>query len=138
MRFPFSSKNKDDSVAVNPPPQIHKCDHKYKDFPWYYRALYDVSSCEGDMKVFEPYVCVKCKQRIDEELFHIHQHTSQIKFKEYIDKFVEEYSDKLLPEVEVNDMIADYRLVDRDYLRILDAIRGGEFKFPDITSSKKL
>ena len=111
------------------------CNHKWKDFPWYIKIeFYDTEKYAHKYdwrytaKVFEPYVCVKCKQRRDELLFNYDSST-----KESRDKKVEElqtkYSDRIKPIVEIQDLILDEQLVDRRDLELLEELNNPSDKF---------
>ena len=117
--------------------EIQTCNHKWKDFPWYIViGEYDTSKYPYDdlrytIRVKEPYVCIKCKKRRDELLY-----SYECDSKDYRDKKVEElrsqYSDKIKPIVEVEDMVLDEQLVDRDYLKLIEQYYHPEDQFAGI------
>ena len=105
-----------------------KCVHKYKDFPWYITG--NISNY-GDRSAFhieirEPYVCIKCGNRIDKTLWQVDYQgrTSEInkKYREKVNSIYESYKDKIKPNPEVEDMINDMILVDRGYLEAYEKI----------------
>lgn len=102
------------------------CNHKWKDFPWY--SLYGCENGKYYFKIIEPYVCVKCKERRDEQLMYMNCGTSKERDRE-LEKYHETYKGKLLDMVEVMDMVKDEQLVDRGYLDALEQILNPPDKF---------
>lgn len=125
----FKKKNK---------PQV--CNHKWKDFPWY--ALWGREDGRYYFKVFEPYVCIKCKERRDELLMRMNFEKSKDRDEE-LKKLHEKYKGKILDLVEVEDMVKDEQLVDREYLSLLEQFENptdrlaGLDLFAEIQKAKK-
>ena len=104
-------------------PQKPVCNHKYKDFPWFYEARYNTSTRELTFKVWEPFVCIHCKERINRLLYERNSHYKTYEeADDYVTQFREKYADRMEEEVVVEDMIADMQLVDRDYLLIAETL----------------
>ena len=115
----FNRKSKVEEVK----PQKPVCNHKYKDFPWFYEARYNTSTRELTFKVWEPFVCIHCKERINRLLYERNSHyKSYEEADDYVTQFREKYADRMEDEVIVEDMIADMQLVDRDYLLIAETL----------------
>ena len=115
----FNRKPKVEEVK----PQKPVCNHKYKDFPWFYEARYNTSTRELAFKVWEPFVCIHCKERINKLLYERNSHYNTYEeADEYVTQFREKYADRMEEEVVVEDMIADMQLVDRDYLLIAETL----------------
>ena len=115
----FNRKSKVEEVK----PQKPVCNHKYKDFPWFYEARYNTSTRELTFKVWEPFVCIHCKERINRLLYERNSHyKSYEEADDYVTQFREKYADRMEEEVIVEDMIADMQLVDRDYLLIAETL----------------
>jgi hypothetical protein len=115
----FNRKSKVEEVK----PQKPVCNHKYKDFPWFYEARYNTSTRELSFKVWEPFVCIHCKERINKLLYERNSHYKTYEeADDYVTQFREKYADRMEEEVVVEDMIADMQLVDRDYLLIAETL----------------
>ena len=115
----FNRKSKVEEVKPRKP----VCNHKYKDFPWFYEARYNTSTRELTFKVWEPFVCIHCKERINRLLYERNSHyKSYEEADNYVTQFREKYADRMEEEVVVEDMIADMQLVDRDYLLIAETL----------------
>lgn len=115
----FNRKSKVEEVK----PQKPVCNHKYKDFPWYYEARYNTSTRNLVFKVWEPFVCIHCKERINRLLYERNSHyKSYEEADEYVTQFKAKYADRMEDEVVVEDMIADMQLVDREYLLIAETL----------------
>ncbi len=115
----FNRKSKVEEIK----PQKPVCNHKYKDFPWFYEARYNTSTRELTFKVWEPFVCIHCKERINRLLYERNSHyKSYEEADDYVTQFREKYADRMEEEVIVEDMIADMQLVDRDYLLIAETL----------------
>ena len=115
----FNRKSKVEEVK----PQKPVCNHKYKYFPWFYEARYNTSTRELTFKVWEPFVCIHCKERINRLLYERNSHYKTYEeADDYVTQFREKYADRMEEEVIVEDMIADMQLVDRDYLLIAETL----------------
>ena len=115
----FNRKSKVEEVK----PQKPVCNHKYKDFPWFYEARYNTSTRELTFKVWEPFVCIHCKERINRLLYERNSHYKTYEeADDYVTQFREKYADRMEDEVVIEDMIADMQLVDRDYLLIAETL----------------
>ena len=115
----FNRKPKVEEVK----PQKPVCNHKYKDFPWFYEARYNTSTRNLVFKVWEPFVCIHCKERINRLLYERNSHyNSYEEADKYVTQFREKYADRMEDEVVIEDMIADMQLVDREYLLIAETL----------------
>lgn len=128
--FRLFKKKADDS-----PPQ---CNHKYKDFPWYIKVSeYETGrysyDCEWKytLKVVAPYVCVKCKHRRDEQLMFFESRSSKTRDAK-VKELQEQYPEEIRPFLEIEGMIKDEQLVDREYLKLLEEFKYPEDKFADL------
>lgn len=117
-------------------PQV--CNHKYKDFPWYIvTSYYDTDRYEYrhdwryTLKVMAPYVCIKCKHRRDEMLQYYESNDSD-KRDSKVSELQEKYPEDIRPTVEVEGMVKDEQLVDREYLRLIDEFYHPEDAFEKI------
>lgn len=95
------------------------CKHKYRDFPWYIKGIYDVNYHEYEIYIKEPYVCVWCGERQDKVLQHIERRGTEEDCQNDIEIFEKEYEGYIMSRAIIEDMINDMQLVDRDYLRAL-------------------
>ena len=109
-----------------------KCEHIWKDFSPYiiykYNPLFSnykrTEYGELKIKIIEPYVCCKCYEREDIELYSLY--FDHIKESDAIKKFeqIKQENDFLKPRPIVEDEIADMRhQIDRDFLRMLAVYR---------------
>ena len=95
------------------------CNHKWKDFSWYITVEDKITkSC---VRVYEPYVCIHCKERRDEVIFErIFQYNFDV---ENCVKNLQKKYPQIKPIIEVNDEIADFQFVDRQYLAIAGVLQ---------------
>lgn len=109
------------------------CQHKWKDFPWYIQrdVERDYNSTMYLIRVWQPYVCVKCKERRDESLETVKVLTINDR-DEYYERMLEDYKDKVLPIAVVEDMVKDEQLVDREYLRLMDEFQNPSSPFDNL------
>lgn len=116
-------RKREQEKQISPPKE---CDHLWKDFPWYLNGTYDAASRTVELKVYEPYVCIKCKKRKDVLLdSYIRNNISSYnESNEVINKRVENYEEYIKPKAVVEDMVNDEQLVDRQALNILAMLRG--------------
>lgn len=91
-----------------------KCNHKYKDFPWYIVTKKNINNTYS-VEIKEPYVCVICKNRIDKELSR-KTFSWESDFDTEVQDIKEVYGDKIKSAVEVEDMVNDFQLVDKQFL----------------------
>ena len=102
------------------------CKHKYQDFPWYLSLSYDAVAEKAKIAVYEPYVCIYCKKRIDKFLEVTEYGDVNYKFAlELLHKRREELGDKVKPQCDVEDMVNDFQLVDREWLELARIVRNG-------------
>ena len=105
-----------------------KCEHKWKDFPWYVSAMYCEDTGNFELKIIEPYVCIHCKERKDVVLHSIsranYSWKDAVKLLEECDEKYGEYCEER-PIVE--DMIHDMQLVDSQYLKIAESLHPEKF-----------
>ena len=123
--------NKKKNAVVIPP-----CNHKYRDFPWYITAELttnrDPRNNEWKAQIKEPYVCVKCGHRRDEVLC-TGSGSGANSAKDLYNKvewYKEIYAGKVMNRAEVEDMVADMRLVDREFLAIVDGMMTPKINIP--------
>ena len=109
-------------------PVEFKCNHKWRDFPWYIQATYFAGTRRFELKIIEPYVCVHCKERKDVVLHHVERdgyswNDAEKLLAECWEKYGEHCQDRPI----VEDMINDMQLVDRQYLEILKSLHPEKF-----------
>jgi hypothetical protein len=105
---------------IEPPP----CKHKYQDFPMYLVLSYYSNIQKAIIGVYEPYVCIYCKKRINRCLeeteygqVDYEAATALLALKQ------KELGDKVKPQFEVEDMVNDFQLVDREWLKLAALVR---------------
>ena len=125
-----------------PAPVEYKCNHKWRDFPWYVSAMYYEDTRKFELKIVEPYVCVHCKERKDVVLHEVtragYSWDDALELLEDCDKKYGEYCE---PRPIVEDMIHDMQLVDRQYLEILASLHPeklGDYLSPQDRKSLEL
>ena len=117
--WPF--KRKEEPKLIEPPP----CKHKYQDFPLYVTSEYDGNRVT--ITVHEPYICIYCKDRKDISLERtILRGVSRNKADMELDAKIKELGDRCKPLWEVEDMIHDFQLVDREWLELAKFVRTGQ------------
>jgi len=118
--WPFKKK-KPAPTVVTPPP----CKHKWQDFPWIIRFYFDYNKGTLKVEIWEPYVCIYCKERKNRKL--VEDWYTDVS-SEQIDKLMAEYREKYKEhcqhEAIVEDQINDFQLVDREWLEIANMLRG--------------
>lgn len=106
----------------------NECVHKYKDFPWYIEGRIQKNPnnrkiVDYTIQIIEPYVCTKCHKRKNVVLYESSGFQSTEKqYFETIDALYNLYKDNLSNKPDVEDMINDMILVDRDYIDMYDKI----------------
>lgn len=120
----FSRKKKvPETPALMPKPQ---CSHKWRDFKWYDEATYYTNSHTYSIKIYEPYVCIHCKERRDELLLEsTGSASSETEARNRVNEIRNNYKEHLDHRAIVEDEIKDMQLVDRKYLEIAQGL------FPD-------
>ena len=104
------------------------CNHKWKDFSWYIAVEDTITkSC---VRVYEPYVCIHCKERKDEVIFE-RWYTWNNERDASIRALQNKYP-QIKPIIEVNDEIADFQFVDRQYLAIAGVLQNKDYSVPQI------
>ncbi len=122
--WPFKKKKQEITTTKEPP----ECVHKYKDFPWYieshtYNYPNSRKTIDYEIKIMEPYVCVKCYHRKDIVLAtHAGRHTTYENYWSTIQELEKQYKDKIKSRPEIEDEINDMILVDREYIDIYHQI----------------
>ncbi len=81
----WDRKKKKDEQPLMPPP----CRHRWKDFPWYINAEYFSGVDRFEFRVYEPYVCIYCKERQDKLIFEFISSISKKEADKYIEDFEE-------------------------------------------------
>lgn len=106
------------------PPKI-ACPHTWKDFPWYTHSIYNAYTSNLEVQIYEPYVCIHCKERKDIRLdTYIRTNIPSLeKAHEEVSRIEKDLEGHAKPRVLVEDMINDYIYVDREKLGIIEKIR---------------
>lgn len=126
MKFSFFTKNKNKNLVAldknleleSPITTKEKCNHKYQDFPPF--ILYDWSDGHPgtySIRIIESYVCPYCKERIDKTLEEFRGNSSNAEkdAKEIINDLKKKHPE-IRQKFEVEDMINDFILVDKEYM----------------------
>ena len=101
---------------VSLPSTPKECSHHWQDFPPY--LLYESSDYEYTIRMIEPYVCLDCKKREDEEIGYWHKNgcpNADEECHQFIKSLEEKYKDILQPRAIVEDKIADLIRMDTQY-----------------------
>lgn len=118
----LGKKKREEEKPLLPPKE---CNHQWKDFPWYINADYDSFSRTVELKIYEPYVCIRCKKRKDVLLdAYTRCGLSYDEANKAVNNRIEDYEDHIQPKAVVEDMVHDEQLVDRQALNILAVLRG--------------
>lgn len=115
------SKNTDKPVEF-------KCNHKWKDFPWYVSAKHYEDVRQFELKIIEPYVCIHCKERKDVVLHEVTR--ANCSWDDALELLIDcdkKYGEYCQPRPIVEDMIHDMQLVDRQYLEIFASLHPEKF-----------
>lgn len=113
---------------VEAKPIEFKCNHKWKDFPWYITAFYYEDTNAFDLKIIEPYVCIHCKERKDVVLHSVSRaNFSWKQASKLLEECEEKYGEFCQPRPIVEDMIHDMQLIDRQYLEIAESLYPEKF-----------
>lgn len=106
------------------------CAHKWKDFSWYLATETQQKFGKKSyfLRVYEPYVCIHCKERHDELIFE-REFSSANDLAICVETFQKKYS-QIKPIIEVNDEIADFQFVDRHYLAIAGVLKNENYDIP--------
>jgi hypothetical protein len=89
------------------------CAHSWKDFPWYIKSIYYTDVRELKAEIYEPYVCIYCRQREDKLLEKFERsNVTREQATTIVNETVEQYKDYIKPRAIVEDMIHDFKLVD--------------------------
>ena len=120
----WNKKKKKDEKQELPIKILSPCErgeHRYKDFDWYIKTYVDQSYYNNRyvVTVIEPYVCIHCGHREDQELgkWIFAKKTDKTAFVEHLSK-----NPNIKPIIEVEDAIHDMQLVDREYLSIFQQL----------------
>ena len=99
------------------------CVHKWRDCDyWYMEYAADVSTFR--YKIFEPYVCIYCKERNDKQLQNGEEPiTSERSANDIIQEFFEKFP-ALCHRAIVEDAVNDMIMVDREHLQMVDVLHG--------------
>lgn len=117
--WPFKKKEPE-PVLTEPLP----CKHKYQDFPWYLSMTYYSDSRRAFIRVYEPYVCIYCKKRINKCLEETEYGNVDYECVEaLLNEKRKELGDKVKPQCEIEDMVNDFQLVDREWLKLAAFVR---------------
>ena len=115
MGWLFNRKKKETTLEKK------ECNHKWKDFPWYIQSTYYPESSSYNIAIYEPYVCILCKERKDIILSKL-SHTGETfeQCLEQIETAEEVYKDHIQPRAVVEDMIHDFQMIDKAYLEAFE------------------
>lgn len=124
MWWPFRKrKDHEPPALIEPPP----CSHKWKDFPPYMMTSFDEGRGYFHLTIAEPYVCIYCKEVKEMTLEDIEYMDLTTKEALAIQKEYEErYHGFIMPQAKVMDLVNDEKLVDRQWLKYSDILRGRE------------
>ena len=111
------------SPVVEEPKEPKECEHKYQDFPWYIEISDYGYGFGKTIDVIEPYVCIKCKQRKNENLAH-YVCSNKNQSDELLNTILTNYKDKIRSRIEIEDMIHDFIYVDNQYLKYWHMVNG--------------
>lgn len=112
----FKKKHKQTNIVITKTPE---CDHKYREFPWYKRMIYYTGSNSMNLVIYKPYVCIHCRKRKNVELVNIDR--VDLSWEEALKvsgEYEERYKGKLVDYALVEEQIADFQLIDREYLKL--------------------
>lgn len=104
--------------------QEYKCKHLWKDFGFFYKSDYWPGDRYGEIKVYEPYVCIFCKERKNILLATLeYNHTSLEAMTVNEEEVSKKYNikDRVLLEDEIND----FQLVNREALELAVKLKIG-------------
>lgn len=105
-------------------PMPKECQHQWQDFPWYVEGTYHIEEGYFECQIIEPYVCVLCKKRENKVLMEYHHQATEKEADKFIDGLRKRFKGKILHQIEVEDMINDFLMVDRDYLHGYHLVHG--------------
>ena len=128
----FWNRKKKKEIPIVPPP----CKHHWKDFPWYWHGEWTGRGVNLlQFSVYEPYVCIHCKERQDKKIFERNSfYPNRDEAQAWVDDFIERHKKYFESRVIIEDMIADMQLVDREYLEIYASLKNhGVDKAPQLT-----
>lgn len=112
----FKKKHKQTNIVI---PKTPECDHKYREFPWYKSMTYYTDSNSMNFVIYKPYVCIHCRKRKNVELVNIDRvNLSWEEALKVSDEYEERYKGKLVYSALVEEQIADFQLIDREYLKL--------------------
>lgn len=115
----FFNKNKNNnSIPFVAPAEKHE--HKWRDFSWYQISKWR----DGyyDVYIYEPYVCVTCKERKNVELLHECGYCTFKNFNDVIKRILSPYANRLKPRAVVEDEVNDAILVDKEFVDAWDKL----------------
>lgn len=119
----FGRKKKSTQSQLPNQPVVLPCNHKWEDFDWYIN--FSVNGKTLEYAIFEPYVCIHCKERKDvilEGTTSITASSNEAAWSE-LEKIKSRYP-KIKDRAIVEDEINDAQLVDREYIRIAKWLQG--------------
>ena len=127
----FWNRKKKKEIPIVPPP----CKHHWKDFPWYWHGEWTERVNLLQFSVYEPYVCIHCKERQDKKIYERNSfYADKDEAQAWVDDFIERHKKYFESRVIIEDMIADMQLVDREYLEIYASLKNhGVDKAPQLT-----
>lgn len=101
-----------------------ECEHKWQDFPWYISS--SISDDSYSIDVYEPYVCIFCGERKDIRLSHYdgRGRNAYKQGEQTLSMLKSKFENHIRERVEIEDMINDMQLVDKEYLQWYHFLRG--------------
>lgn len=117
--FDWLKRRKHQKSGASPP--LPPCKHVWKDFPWYIEGVYDLDYNAETITIYEPYVCVHCKERKDVILLKVNRYVENRKEgSKILGGYIDEFKSYLVSRPIVEDMINDFIYVDREKLELLE------------------
>ena len=114
----FNKRKQSSHITTEPKAKL-ECNHKYREFPWYKYMTYNTDSNSMSLVIYKSYVCIHCRKRKDVELYHTDR--VDLSWEEALkvsDEYKERYKGKLMDYALVEEQIADFQLIDREYLKL--------------------
>lgn len=99
------------------------CNHHWRDFQWYIVPHWYKDKHKAVIAIYEPYVCIHCKERQDKllERVVVYDIENAQKYGDALQKVYDTY-DEVVPRAMVENSILDTQLVDRQYLKFSEQL----------------
>lgn len=110
-------------VVVKPLVEEPKCKHHWRDFHWYMVPHWYKDKHKTVIDIYEPYVCIHCKERQDKLLERVvtYEVDTVEAYGEALQNMYDTYKE-LAPRAMVENSILDMQLVDRQYLHLSEQL----------------